>query len=411
MRARHLLPIGILLVACVAGSAWRWYDPFDSQATGDTAQYARVAYRFAGDAPTVARLEGLRLRCTYWRDVRRVPNGGYTPAVQIPPSFVGPQCVARSRPVTPADRRYEAIFDARVAYPALVASTLPLFGRGSFVIWTIVLAIAAGILVAWVCRLLGGGRWASVAAALAAYVLPTGLWATRLGPEGGMYAGTLLAVGGAVLLDRQVIARWKGMVAVVSGIVIAFLFKPADGIAVGAALALAAAIAIVAQRAVRAWRPLVAAAVTTVACILGSSAFGAPGLAASLDDTFSRHYQRPLPAHPWHQLWRTDVEVLRRLGLYTWPWFALLLAVVGIGYAVARAGLRAVPVAMLALVAVVVVLAHPVTSELPRLVAPLYLAVAVGLGLLTEDAYALARRRRRASTVATAGTSDASAMS
>lgn len=391
-RRARLLVLALLL--SVAGTLWRWSDPYDARVTVDTTQYARVAFALDGHSPAGARAYGLALRCHYWRAVEQPPSG-LNPQLPEPRVVREGRCDEVAPSATSASRRYESIFDARPGYPALVAVLLPVVGRVAFPIVALTLAVLVGLALGALCAFVGATAVGTAAGIVALYTLPTGLWMTRLAPEGGMYLGLLVTAVGVVLALRGRSAR-AAYALTAGGVALTFAFKSADAVALAVAMTLAVVVLGVATRSLRRMRWL-AAALLGPAIVLSAvaSALGAPGFTTSLDDTFSEHFSRPVPRHPWHRLTTVDVGLLRRLGIFAWPWTELLLVALAVVVLVAFAGRLAAPVLAFVVVGVVVTLAHPVTSELARLMAPVWLAVAVGIALVaTRCGQSVAWRKR-----------------
>lgn len=384
LSTRRSVVAGVVIAVLigVAGALWRWNSPWESRATYDTYQYARVAYSIAGRPPMVARRDAAKLRCALWSASRPAPPG-VVASLPLPRPLVAFDCAGRARMDRP-NRRYDAIFGARPAYPALVAVLIPILGRSAFSAMTVVLAVLVGLSFVIAARASGHSWLQALVGEVAVFALPTGLWATRVAPEGGVYAALLVATAGACWQLRAVAPRTTPLAILLAGIVAAFAFKSADAVAYAIVTAVVAGLGAIAFRARRRTLAVVSGTATAAASglVAVSTALGWPGLATTLQDTFTDHFRNPLVRHPWHRLWAADWDLIRRLGMYGWSLTGVVLLAASL-YVLVRARGAASPAWIaLMLVGPVVVAVHPVTSEIPRLMAPVWLVAAAGIGVL-----------------------------
>jgi hypothetical protein len=233
--------------------------------------------------------------------------------------------------------------------------------------------------------------------AIAICLLPPGFWASRLMAEGPVLASVLAAVLGVGMIVRW--RGWTGAGLLTAALAAMFLTKPATGAALSVTLLVMAGA--LATRAVcrrglhaRAW--LTVFAVTTgvaLAWTVVSAAIGLPGLTETVQDLATMHFHSPDIPHPPPYLARRAAALwwhLPRVGLLPWPFLVVLLACVVI---VRRLGASGVPWISVAATGFVLVTMHPLGSEYPRLVAPVWISVAVAIGTLTD---LLARHLRSA---------------
>jgi len=309
--------------------------------------------------------------------------------------------------LTPSSPRYLAIFTSRPGYPLLSAPFAGLFGL-RFGLWfaAMLCTILGSFLVILLLRAVGG----SVPVALGGQILflaaPTGYWGSRMLTDGPSLTTTLLALLGALWLIR---GRTRlGIWVLVAGLVTGFVVRYSSEQIVALALTVAALVclrwipssresgieksriegrkhgAIVSTFPRRGLKLLaIVSGSGLIASGLVSTLLGWPGLSESLQDTFTKHFIRQDVSDP--------VGRLVRLDLHFWAYYpvseptALLLAVglVAIAVALVRReavfGVLAIAVSATGLGAVV---AHPIASQADRLMAPVWLLVALGLPLL-----------------------------
>ena len=353
----------------------RWFTA-TTHGTGDTFWYARLAYLYLGtDDPTAtARAAGLADR------------------LGIEPASSAVALVAKMDP------RYPAIFAGRPLYPATGAVLIPVAGPEAMV-WSAAFAgVLAGVMLGWFAGRATGSPLAGIVALLLFYALPTGAVSATAMADPWALAGWVGAlVAGSLYLIRGGRGALAGLIAAVLTLALA---KSANAAAL--AVALLATTAVLALLTRRSDRTLVrragvigACAAVVTAGVLGASALlGLPGFEASLQDTFTAHFTRPTVTNPYQLLLRRDLAIVQPLmsQLIGLPG-VLALGIVGLGGLVVGGRpwgalwIAAVPASLL------LVLAHPVSSEIPRLMAPAWASVALGLAMWLPVMLRYARRR------------------
>jgi hypothetical protein len=365
--------VAVLVVAAVAVLTFvvRFERPV-RHGDGDTYFYAREAAEFAGTPPAVADQEARRLVCT---DV----GGG----VRLDGTFVRP-CVSY---LVIRNPRYVAIFTSRPGWPLLLAPGVGPLGLTRAVIYGSLLgAVLAALAVHLALRGLGGSLPASAAGGVAFSLLPTGVQADKLLPEGIVLAILVAGIYGAARLVR---GSWWGMAWLVPAAAALYAFKPANGGAFGVALVVAGLVLVAAGRKGR--LPALAltgvGAVAVAGWLLISGLLGLPSLDETLQDMATRHFTRPDVPRPFRVLrdgnqllWTTQVE--RWLGLPV-PLALVLPAAVVVVLWLRRAGVVWVCVS---LASIAIVVAHPLITQYDRLIVGVWLAVVAAVAGLVDAA-------------------------
>lgn len=377
-RYRRWIRIGVLVAAAVFLGAGLWslrWSGARSTATPDTFWYARDAMRYAGYSEAHADSAAARITCGAMSRAR--PHVG---------DYDGCLAYRRGLPAS-APARFERIFTSRPGYALLTAPFVRVFGGAGFVAGTAVLGTACGVAIALVALAIGLGPMRALLAEVAFYLLPTGLWVSRMLAEAPMVLFLLIAVLGVILLLR---GRGRDRVAasglVAAGLVCLCVTKPANGVALAVALAAGSAVMSVFTRQRSAYLLLGGIAMVVLAGNLcAGAALHLPGVHETLQDTFTRHFRRPDVADPWHRLahlaWRLwDQWIPARMRDDPLIPAAYLLGVVGL-FARTRP-YASLPLLVAGLTGTVVVTMHPLVSELPRLTVVTWIPVAFGLAAL-----------------------------
>jgi hypothetical protein len=368
------LPRAVLLalaaVFLVVGlSLLRWLAP-GIHAYPDTTWYVRTALLMRGWDQADADQEAALVRCSYW--------------VQPALSFAGQaECVQDTGELLHAPPRYEAIFAARPGYPIILAPLSAMLGRQGFIVATLMVAVLDGILIMTVVRLLGGSSAEQLVAGGAFLLLPSGFWSTRLLSDGTMLAGLLATLCGAILVQRG--TQRAGAALILVGLGAVFVTKSAN--LVGLALALLASGAAIAwvSRGPAKRNGYLLAGLSGASLLLAAASgilLGWPGLATSVQDMLTDHFMRPDVPDPWSSLARANLQfwpdvfsqwlhspvlVLGSLGALAWLAFRLRSASIPLLFA----GLSGIPLLVV----------HPVVIEWDRLLVPIWVPVAIAIGL------------------------------
>jgi len=366
-----------LVIAGLLGSGlWmlRWSGGA-STTTPDTFWYVRDALRYAGHSSADADRTAAKITC-----------GGVNPDVTRS-ELTYAECVRyRTRLPATAPDRFQRIFTSRPGYPLLTVPFVRVMGPAGFAAATAALGVACGVAVAVLALLLGLRPVQALIAETLFYLLPTGLWGTRLLAEAPMLLCLLAALIGTVLLLRG--SAVKAAAALLAGaLALCCAVKPANGVALAAALAAGAVLAL--PRA-SSRRPLLLVAGIAALVLAGnlwiSSALHLPSVHETLQDTFTRHFRRPDVADPWPRLFTAvpslwaEVASQRMLNVPLIP-AAFLFAAVGLFTRVRRDA--AWPPALAGLTGAAVASMHPLIYEFDRLSVVAWVPVALGLAALT----------------------------
>jgi 4-amino-4-deoxy-L-arabinose transferase-like glycosyltransferase len=289
------------------------------------------------------------------------------------------------------DPRYPAIFASRPVYPLIVAGLL------QFADIDVAMALGALLAGAAFAVLFGGFIWrvtGSLAAAgggvALAFILPSGKWFAFMYADGWLFTFMVLTL--ALATNYLRFSRRVDLIGVGAAIGLAYLTKPANGVALVVALVVLGMAASVSRHPQRgaAVRLGAAAALIGVVQLACFAVLGLPGFATTLQDMFTLHFTFPDVSEPLPRLFARDAEVVP--WLLAFPIREPLLAFVGAGLLVPllrwndlSCGLGLV----VGLVSLPVVLVHPVTSEVPRLLAPIWISASLGGGLLIGRIFAV----------------------
>ncbi|MVZ99141.1 hypothetical protein F8568_001810 [Actinomadura sp. LD22] len=366
----------LLAVAVMLGSGlWllRWSGSA-ATATPDTFWYARDALRYAGWSAPAADRTAAEITCSALMRGDPRPAGGYGNCVRYRTALPG------TAPV-----RFQRIFTSRPGYPLLAVPFVRAMGPTGFAVATAALGVACGVAAVLLALAIGLRPVQALLAETLFYLLPTGFWGSRLLAEAPMMLCVLAALAGAVLVlrGRAVIA---GSALLACALALLCVVKPANGVALAAALAAGAVLLLPVFASRRAFLAVAGIAALVLAGNLWiSDALHLPGVHETLQDTFTRHFRRPDVPDPWHRLsgavgdlWSDDIGP----AMLDDPLIpaAFLLAAAGL---VARVRWDAAwPLAAAGLTGAAVASMHPIVNETPRLTIAAWIPVAFGLAAL-----------------------------
>jgi hypothetical protein len=373
----------VLLLAMLGALLWagNWLaDP--RRASGDTFWYGRQALQFAGFSKESATITAAHFI---------VAQGRGSDAQEW---------IEASETVDP---RYPAIFESRPFYPLTAVPFLPFVGLWAMAVSALVagtvFAIVFGSLAWWAT----GSIRVAVFGVTVAYLLPSGHPFAVMQADGWMLAlwASGLFAAGLYLTNGQM--RW--LVGFVVVLVLLYGTKSANAAVLAGAVALVGGGAGLLGRDEGRRRGLALAAlalVTGIGLLAAFAALGLPGIRETLQDLLTDHFQRPDVATPVRRLMGTLGRRGPALIGALLPNPLVPIAIV-LGLAplllIRRAWAALWAVGGLATLSTVVI--HPVVSEVPRLIAPLWLAVALGAVLgaaaLLEVPPQLRRERDRLS--------------
>ena len=284
----------------------------------------------------------------------------------------------------PSRERWVDIYRSRPMYPLLVAGAYPIFGSvAPLLVSALALLIFTTAMVVGVGWLQGYG--VALTSVLLGFSNPRfAHWLISLVPDGlgiALWTATLVLTAVYVRIGHL---RWL-LALSVAAMLLAFT-RPL-GAFLPPTLLLAAGAAVLARR--PEWRRLALAAAASLLVVGAFALYGLvmelPGLRDQLQDLPTRHFSRPDVADPiaW------TVEVVRtQLDDPLWPtltgdpslWGPVVIAVIGlvlIGRSWALSPfIAAIPVLPLAY------LAHPQLSEAPRIMAPIWSSLGLGIALV-----------------------------
>ena len=351
--------IAALVVTASIGWGLRWLTA-EGHASGDTFWYTRQALEYVGNSEAQATSEaaGYLVRLGHTRDPK--------PWVDLANSI---------------DHRYPAIFESRPMYPLVAALLIPVAGLDAMVVSAALGALIFAVALGLVTHAVTGSARASVLAVALAYALPSGQWLAFLYADGWMFAFWTISLGCATAFLRQAGTGW--LLALGIALVGLFASKSANGLVLVVAILAVAAIALVGRHPEqgRLWKLATLGAGLAAGQLVLFAVLGAPGINETLQDYFTKHFSVPDVENPVRLLARrllTLTPSLLRSVLAPLP-----LAVTAIG-AIPLLTMR-MPWAALWLAAGIAtgltVLVHPVLSEIPRLLAPVWITVALGLSI------------------------------
>ncbi|WP_157436682.1 hypothetical protein [Actinospica robiniae] len=367
----------VLLVAAVF-AALQALDYHKDVPSNDTYQYTKQTLRILGHSQAQAVHEATVMYCE---------DGGPITSSATAPLTAG-ECLRMYRDgLTPDKPRYLAIFTSRPGYPLLAAPLAAAFGL-RFALWAAALlcTLLASVVVLALLRAAGCG-WRAAAAGQALFLLaPTGYWGSRMLSDGPSLATVLLTLLGAVWMAKGRIRA--GGIVFAAGLFTGFVVRYSSEqfavllIALGAVLCL--------------WRVrdgrtggvkalAIAAGAGFVVSEAASALLGWPGLSASLQDTFTRHFERPDVSDPLFRLLKSDLHFWFYFPVYasTDLLTAAVLVVLAV-LLVRRHTVYGVLVIATAATGLGAVLVHPVASQADRLMAPVWLVLALGLPPLVD---------------------------
>jgi hypothetical protein len=352
--------VGLLLLGAALWSV-RW-SLASSHGSGDTFWYTRQALRLGGRTEQDATASAARF------------------VVQLGRGSDPEAWVAAARL---ADPRYVAIFESRPVYPLTAALFVGLAGTSAMAISSAIAAAlfaAAMGLLGW---LVTRSMLAAILAVAAAFALPSGGWLSFLYADGWMLALWVASLAFATLYLERGQRRWLAAFAL--GLGLLYATKSANGAVLVAAVVFIALVVAVHERSVRtrATGLAVAAGVIGLAQLIVFAALHLPGLSETVQDLLTVHFQRPDADAPWSRLVQRDLAMAPGLlaALVGQP---IVLAIGGVGLAslVVVVGWRSALLLAAGFATVLTVAIHPVSSEIPRLMAPIWVTVAVGWAAL-----------------------------
>jgi hypothetical protein len=369
----------VIIIALFLGSVlWllRWSGSAPT-ATPDTFWYARDSLRYSGYSGARADAIAARITCGAISHTR-TPDGGYENCLHY-----------RENLPTTAPIRFQRIFTSRPGHALLTAPFVRVLGGAGFSVGTAALGVACGLALLSLALAIGMRPAEALLAEVAFFLLPTGLWVSRLLAEAPAMLFVLIAMTGTALLLRGR-SRVPAACLVTVGLICLCAVKPANGVALTAALTAVSVMRLPFARSRKAHLLLGAISmIVLVGNLSVSAALHLPGLTETLQDTFTDHFHRPdvarplpLLAHSVEHLWYGHIGP-KLLNNPLIP-AAYLLGLIGLFRRVHPD--VAWPLTFAGLTGALIFSVHPLPSQVDRLAVVTWVPVAIGLvGLVDLD--------------------------
>jgi hypothetical protein len=332
-----------------------------SHASGDAFWYARMALRLGGETEIAATQTAANFIVAEGR--------GTDPAVYV--------ALAET-----IDRRYPAIFESRPIYPLVVTSFLsitelrPAMALGSLLAGVVFAAVFGSFV-----RYRFGSMLAAVGAVAITFALPSGKWFAFMYADGWMLALWALVLACATWYLRE--PRPRYLAATLAGLIGLYLTKPANGVVLVITFVLFSVGAVVLRTENRA-RAVTLGSSCAVVGVIQLAVFAAlalPGLDSTLQDLLTSHFARPDVPDPLSRVLLMDLHLIPFALAFPFregPALLLLVALIAPLVIVERSW--AAVWVMAGRGSMLTVLVHPLTSEIPRLLAPIWVTAALGAG-------------------------------
>lgn len=380
MRSQRIQLVAAAVIGLI-GVLMLWAGPVQGvgRVETDTVHYTQRAYQLAGDDDATATAKAVRFVCDDEVDYIDVPRDA---------------CERDIGGVLGFPPQYQAIFKARPGFPALMSLFIRMFGDQGIYLSVLFLQILTGVLLVLAARALGlPGLW-PLAVEAAYFLLPSGVVGTRVLSEAASAPGLVALLYAAALMVRDRRPRLAAGVAVAA---FAWLFavRAADAVLAAVFLLLAAAGAYAVRKARRPWagRLAVISGASLAVMVAISALLAWPTVNQGVTDVMTDHFTQPV----------TDDMYVRFLHFEFRFWRAFLPLISGGAYLVVLAGLglwgvvrwmrgwAAATFLAVAAVGVASLTLHP--GDWTRMLAPMWIVVAVGLPLLLAPMAAQVRLR------------------
>ncbi|MFF2381867.1 hypothetical protein [Streptomyces sp. NPDC058108] len=388
--SRSALPLAICALYAVfqlvAGPQWTMFP--------DSYRYARAAEQYLGASREEAHRTALAAFCASRSD-RAAHDERLQPMVHESRSALKAaaerSCLDRWKDapdITTGDPRYQAIFSGRPGYPLLAAPFVGAFGvlQGMRLLGA-VMAAGGSLLVFGLLGCAGLSRRAAAVGQVAFLATPLGWWSAQALSE-GLFTVCVLGVlwGGLLLLRGRSLVRGSALVTV--GYLAGGVTRYSSALVLAAVLGAAATWALCLRPS---WRHrgtavLAVSSALAAAGVLAAMRFlGLASSQATLQDTFTHHFDAPEIADPWGALLGLAGRfardwVAQQAGL---PYFLVLTGLATWALARHGRGLGLLALAT-AFTGASAVLAHPLVQEADRLGVLMWTPVVLGLPLLVD---------------------------
>ena len=290
-------------------------------------------------------------------------------------------CAAELYGVLGFPPQYQAIFRARPGFPAVMSLFIRAFGDQGIYLAVLMLQIATGLLLVLTARALGlPGLW-PLAAEAAYFLLPSGFVGTRVLSEAASAPGLVALLYAAALLAQEKRRRAAGAIA---GAAFAWLFavRAADASLAAAFLLLVGLAALAMRKPDRQWaRALTLTSLAALAIIITlSAALSWPTVNQGIEDTMTDHFIQPTTSDMYRRFLGLEFRFWRAIATQISAGaYLVVLAALGI-WGVAKRGWATTPLLAVAAIGGASLLLHP--GDWPRMLAPMWIVVALGLPLL-----------------------------
>jgi hypothetical protein len=360
VRFSFVLILAFALAGLLAGAV-RWgLEP--SHASGDSFWYARMALELHGYSEP----EATRAAAHF------IVGEGRGTDPQIYVDYV--------RTIDP---RYPAIFESRPIYPLIVSAFLSVANLRAAMVLAVLLAGAVfAASIGWFVRRTIGSLAAAFVAVGLALALPSGRWFAFMYADSWMLAFQTLALAFASCYLLQ--PRGRYLVTTLGFLALVYLTKPANG----AVLVIALILIGLSAWALRTPSRKQAATLAFTGGLIGVTQIaifallGLPGFETTLQDLLTLHFSSPDVDDALVRLLSRDIAVLGMALEFPFRDPLPVLFLVGsLAPLLAMRRLWAGTWLMAGLASGLIVLAHPVASEFPRLLAPIWVTAALGGGL------------------------------
>lgn len=286
---------------------------------------------------------------------------------------------------TPADGRWMDLYQMRPLYPLLVATAYPIVGERAPMAVSAAVTVGFVVMTAVGFGLLFGWRAAAFATVAALLQVNFTHWLVFLTTDGLamiLWAASLVAVA---FYARSGHRAWLGVIAL--AVLALGVTRPTSSL-VPMVPALCAAVALIARQAV--WRRFamasVAALIPAISVVSIQALLGYPGLADVLQEIPTRHFALPDIDDPIaYTIALNQWAITDRLlpTLFDQPLLVATLAAGTAGLIVHRSWTAAVFLVAVFVVPVAWII-HPVWFDAGRILAPAWVSLSLGVGLLVE---------------------------
>lgn len=385
--SQRLLPV-IAAVVALIGVLMLWAGPAQGMArvTTDTVQYTQRAYEFAGDDKATADDKAIRFVCDDEVDYLSVSRA---------------ECERDLSGVLGFPPRYQAIFRARPGLPALMSVFVRLFGDQGIYLTVLLLQLATGVLLVLTARAVGlPGLW-PLAAEAAYFLLPSGYVGTRVLSEAASAPGLVALLYAVALIAQD--RRLKAAVPIaVAAFAWLFAVRAADATMAAAFLLMVGISAGAGARAGArgrlrgrwpglpacgpwAARLTVVSGACLAAMIAANAALSWPTVSQGVTDTMTNHFTEPATSDMYIRFLSAEIRFWRAfLPLIAGGAYLVVLAALGLwGVARRLPGRTAASFLAVAAVGAASLALHP--GDWSRMLAPLWIVVAIGLPSLMRS--------------------------